>query len=91
MENIGYLPQQRPELKQLLGLAAQNLLTSLPATIVVALISGFDLPILLFASGIGTLISILITKGEIPLYYSGSFSYLTVLSTALTAFMGRGF
>ena len=91
MENIGYLPRQRPEFKQMLGLAAQNLLTSLPATIVVALISGFDLPILLFASGIGTLISVFITKGEIPLYYSGSFSYLTVLSTALTAFLGRGF
>ena len=91
MENFGYLPKQRPGYGQLLGLAAQNLLTSLPATIVVALISGFDLPILLFASGIGTIISVLITKGEIPLYYSGSFSYLTVLSTALTAFLGRGF
>jgi len=91
MENTGYLPKQRVPLPQLLGLAAQNLLTSLPATIVVALISGFDLPILLFASGIGTIISILITKGEIPLYYSGSFAYLTVLSSALTAFLGRGF
>lgn len=91
MQNSGYLPKERPSTTQLLGLAAQNLLTSLPATIVVALISGFDLPILLFASGIGTIISVLITKGEIPLYYSGSFSYLTVLSTALTAFLGRGF
>ena len=86
-----YLPRECPPYLQLLGLAAQNLLTSLPATIVVALISGFDLPILLFASGVGTIISVLITKGEIPLYYSGSFSYLTVLSTALTAFLGRGF
>ena len=91
MEIKEYLPKERPPYLQLLGLAVQNLLTSLPATIVVALISGFDLPILLFASGIGTIISVLITKGEIPLYYSGSFSYLTVLSTALTAFMGRGF
>lgn len=91
MQNSGYLPKERPTMGQLLGLAAQNLLTSLPATIVVALISGFDLPILLFASGIGTIISVLITRGEIPLYYSGSFSYLTVLSTALTAFLGRGF
>lgn len=86
-----YLPKERPNGKQLVGLAIQNLLTSLPATIVVALISGFDLPILLFASGIGTIVSVFITKGEIPLYYSGSFSYLTVLSTALTAFLGRGF
>ena len=91
MENLGYLPKERPPYGQLIGLAIQNLLTSLPATIVVALISGFDLPILLFASGIGTIISVLITKGEIPLYYSGSFSYLTVLSTAFTAFLGRGF
>ena len=91
MQSFGYLPKERPSTGQLLGLAAQNLLTSLPATIVVALISGFDLSILLFASGIGTIISVLITKGEIPLYYSGSFSYLTVLSTALTAFLGRGF
>lgn len=91
MENNGYLPRERPNTGLLLGLALQNLLTSLPATIVVALVSGFDLPILLFASGIGTLVSVFITKGEIPLYYSGSFSYLTVLSTALTAFLGRGF
>ena len=91
MNNGGYLPRECPPYGQLVGLAIQNLLTSLPATIVVALISGFDLPILLFASGIGTIISVLITKGEIPLYYSGSFSYLTVLSTALTAFLGRGF
>ena len=88
---MGYLPKERPSNGQLIGLAIQNLLTSLPATIVVALISGFDLPILLFASGIGTIISLFITKGEIPLYYSGSFSYLTVLSTAFTAFLGRGF
>ena len=86
-----YLPKERPSNGQLIGLAIQNLLTSLPATIVVALISGFDLSILLFASGIGTIISLFITKGEIPLYYSGSFSYLTVLSTAFTAFLGRGF
>ena len=86
-----YLPKERPTNGQLIGLAFQNLLTSLPATVVVALISGFDLPILLLASGIGTIVSVLITKGEIPLYYSGSFSYLTVLSTALTAFLGRGF
>ena len=86
-----YLPRERPNGKQLVGLAIQNLLTSLPATIVVALISGFDLPILLFASGIGTIVSVFISKGEIPLYYSGSFSYLTVLSTALTASLGRGF
>ena len=67
MDYNGYLPKERVPYVQLLGLAAQNLLTSLPATIVVALISGFDLPILLFASGIGTIISVLITKGEIPL------------------------
>lgn len=91
MDIKNYLPWERPKNKQLIGLAIQNLLTSLPATIVVALISGFDLPILLFTSGIGTIISIFITNGEIPLYYSGSFSYLTVLSTALTAFLGRGF
>ena len=57
-----YLPKERPSNGQLIGLAIQNLLTSLPATIVVALISGFDLPILLFASGIGTIISLFITK-----------------------------
>ena len=91
MENYGYLPKERPSFVQLIGLAAQNLLTSLPATIVVALISGFDLPVLLFASGLGTILSVLITKGEIPLYYSGSFSYLSVLSTAMLGFLRRGF
>lgn len=91
MENYGYLPKERPSFVQLMGLAAQNLLTSLPATIIVALISGFDLPVLLFASGLGTILSVLITKGEIPLYYSGSFSYLSVLSTAMLGFLRRGF
>ena len=79
MENIGYLPRQRPEFKQMLGLAAQNLLTSLPATIVVALISGFDLPILLFASGIGTLVFLLLKE---------KFHYIIlVLSLILQSFL----
>lgn len=88
---IGFLPSESPKKSTLIGLAIQNLLTSLPATILVSLLTGVDLAILLFFSGIGTLVAALLTKREIPLFYSGSFAYITVISSAMAAFAARGF
>jgi len=88
---IGYLPKESPKFSQLIGLAIQNLLTSLPATLVVSLLTGLNLSVLLFFSGVGTIVAILLTKREIPLFYSGSFSYITVIASAMASFAARGF
>ena len=50
-----------------------------PATILVALLTGFHLATTIFASGFATLGFILVTKRKIPLYYGSSFSYLSAI------------
>lgn len=56
-----------------------------PATVLVALITGFHVSTTIFASGLATLGFILITKREIPLYYGSSFSYITAIASIMTA------
>ena len=56
-----------------------------PATITVALITGFQVSTTIFASGLATLCFILITGKKIPLYYGSSFAYLTAISSMCAA------
>ncbi|MBQ1508513.1 MAG: xanthine permease, partial [Erysipelotrichaceae bacterium] len=56
-----------------------------PATITVALITGFQVSTTIFASGLATLCFILITKKRIPLYYGSSFAYLSAVSAMAMA------
>ena len=51
-----------------------------PATITVALITGFQVSTTIFTSGLATLCFILITGRKIPLYYGSSFAYLTAIA-----------
>ena len=50
-----------------------------PATITVALLTGFHVSTTIFASGLATICFILITGRKIPLYYGSSFSYLSAI------------
>ena len=50
-----------------------------PATIAVALITGFPVSTTIFASGLATICFILVTGRKIPLYYGSSFSYLSAI------------
>ena len=78
---LGYLPDETPSFGKLLLYALQQVIVMFPATIAVALITGFQVSTTIFASGLATLCFILITKKKIPLYYGSSFSYLTAVST----------
>ena len=50
-----------------------------PATVLVALLTGFHISTTIFASGFATLCFIFVTKGKIPLYYGSSFSYIAAI------------
>jgi len=76
---IGYLPEDRPTFGRLLLFALQQVLVMFPATVLVALLTGFHVSTTIFASGLATLAFILVTKGKIPLYYGSSFSYIAAI------------
>lgn len=75
----GYLPEERPPLGKMLLFALQQILVMFPATVLVALLTGFHVSTTIFASGLATLSFILITRGKIPLYYGSSFSYIAAI------------
>lgn len=75
----GYLPDERPPLGKLIVFALQQILVMFPATVLVALLTGFHVSTTIFASGFATLCFIFITKGKIPLYYGSSFSYIAAI------------
>ncbi|OQB24569.1 MAG: putative pyrimidine permease RutG [Firmicutes bacterium ADurb.Bin182] len=83
-QNIGYLPDERPPIFKLLLYAIQQVIVMFPATIAVALLTGFHVSTTIFASGLATICFILITGRKLPLYYGSSFSYLP----AIIALMG---
>ncbi len=78
-QTIGYLPDERPPVWKLLLYALQQIVVMFPATILVALLTGFHLSTTIFASGFATLCFILITGRKIPLYFGSSFSYLSAI------------
>ena len=82
---IGYLPEERPGFVKLLLYAIQQVIVMFPATITVALVTGFKLSTTIFASGLATLCFILITGKKIPLYYGSSFAYLTAIASMCAA------
>lgn len=62
----GYLPDERPPALKLFLYALQQVIVMFPATVTVALITGFQVSTTIFASGLATLFFILITGGRSP-------------------------
>lgn len=79
-QTIGYLPDECPSPGKLLLYALQQVIVMFPATVAVALITGFQVSTTIFASGLATLCFVFITGKKIPLYYGSSFSYLTAIA-----------
>ena len=77
----GYLPDETPSLGKLLVFALQQVLVMFPATVTVAMLTGFHISTTIFASGFATLCFLLVTRGKIPLYYGSSFSYIAAICT----------
>ena len=82
---MGYLPQDTPPVPSMISLGIQQVLTMFPATVLVAILTKFDVGVTLLASGIGTIVALLVTKRRIPMYYGSSFSYISVIITAMSA------
>jgi uracil permease len=83
---IGYLPDDTPPLGAMLSLGFQQFLTMFPATVLVAILTKFDVGITLLASGLGTVVALLVSKRKIPMYYGSSFSYIAVVITVMSKF-----
>lgn len=82
---IGYLPDERPSFVELILFALQQIVVMFPATVLVALITGFHVSTTIFASGLATLAFILVTGKKIPLYYGSSFSYIAAIASIMGA------
>ncbi|MFA5561973.1 MAG: solute carrier family 23 protein [Eubacteriales bacterium] len=82
---IGYLPDEKPDWWKLLLYALQQVVVMFPATVTVALITGFQVSVTIFASGLATLCFILITGRKIPLYYGSSFAYLSAILALMSS------
>ncbi|KAF5064903.1 solute carrier family 23 protein [Proteiniclasticum sp. QWL-01] len=77
----GYLPDETPRPLELLFFALQQIIVMFPATVLVALLTGFNVSTTIFASGLATLCFILVTGRKIPLYYGSSFSYIAAITS----------
>ncbi len=79
-EIFGYLPNDAPPFGRMVVLGFQHVLTMFPATVLVALLVGFDVGTVLTVSGLATITALVLSKvfaGKfIPLYYGSSFSYI---------------
>jgi uracil permease len=78
-EVSGYLPPDVPGVGALISLGFQHVLTMFPATVLVAILTKFDIGVTLFASGLATVIALLGSGMRIPMYYGSSFSYIAAV------------
>jgi uracil permease len=88
----GYLPNDAPALGRMIVLGFQHVLTMFPATVLVALLVGFDVGTVLTVSGVATITALILSKliaGKfIPLYYGSSFSYIAATLAITNAEFG---
>lgn len=83
---VGYLPQDVPPVGAMISLGFQQVLTMFPATILVAILTKFDVGVTLLASGLGTIVALLVSGRRIPMYYGSSFSYIAVIMTVMNLY-----
>ena len=84
-KTISYLPDERPPFWKLLLYALQQVIVMFPATVAVAIITGFHISTTIFASGLATICFLLMTGKKIPLYYGSSFSYVAAISGLMSS------
>lgn len=80
----------RPKLGKWFALSFQHVFAMFGATVLVPMLTGLSVSVALFASGVGTLIYILCTKGKVPIYLGSSFAYIAYIQAASSA-TGGGF
>jgi uracil permease len=87
----GYLPSDTPPIGAMISLGFQQVLTMFPATVLVAILTKFDVGVTLLASGLGTIIALLVARRRIPMYYGSSFSYIAVVITTMSLYANNCF
>jgi len=75
--------QEKPKsILQWIVLSFQHVFAMFGATILVPILTGLDPSVALVASGVGTLIYIIMTKGKVPVYLGSSFAYISAIAIA---------
>ena len=87
---VGYLPDETPPPAKLIVFALQQILVMFPATVLVAILTRFDIATTIFASGFATICFLLITKRQIPLYYGSSFAYIAAITGLMASQQALG-
>ncbi len=81
---LGYLPNDVPPVGQMILLGLQHVLTMFPATVLCAILMKFPVSTVLTITGLGTVITLIVSKltigTYIPLYYGSSFSYISAVA-----------
>ena len=89
---MGYMPNDAPPMGQLILLGFQHVLTMFPATVLVAALCGFHVGTVLLASGVSTIVALVLSKrgigNFIPLFYGSSFSYIAAYLGIVQAMTG---
>jgi len=89
---VGYLPNDAPSIGRMIILGFQHVMAMFPATVLVALLVGFDVGTVLTVSGVATITALVLSKqlsGKfIPLYYGSSFSYIAATIAITNAEFG---
>lgn len=90
---MGYLPNEQPPMGQLILLGFQHVLTMFPATVFVAAFTGFHVGTVLLASGVSTIVALVLSKRGIgkyiPLFYGSSFSYIAAYLAIVNQMTGE--
>lgn len=76
-------PSDKPSRGKGLLLSFQHVFAMFGATVLVPLILGLSVSTTLLASGIGTLIYIITTKAQVPVYLGSSFAYISAMGLAI--------
>jgi uracil permease len=84
----GYLPTDRPPFWTAFLSGWQVLIAVFPATVLVALLTKFDVGTTLLTSGLSTIIALLVSRGRIPFYYGSSFAYIAAVGSIVAHYGG---
>ncbi len=80
---------EKPPVHKWIPLSFQHLFAMFGATVLVPLITGLDVSVALLSSGLGTLLFLFITTGQVPNYVGSSFAFIGPI-ISVTASHGVG-
>lgn len=80
---------ERPPLRQSIPLGLQHLFAMFGSTVLVPILFGVNPATILLMNGIGTILYLLITKGQIPAYLGSSFAFISPVIVVLSMYQGE--